>query len=445
MQDRQIEAYLVGGIIRDELLGRESHDIDLAVSQGALGLARELANQLGGAYYVLDAERETGRIVMPDRQTIDIALLRGADIDADLAARDFTINAMALPIQKPVFLQSAPEAQRSWAEKTGFSAAVMSALIDPHHGADDLHARTIRAVGDQSFVADPLRLIRAVRLAAELDFTIDVQTQNLIRRDAAWLAQSSGERVRDELVKILAADHSLASLRSLADHHLFSLVLPHAQFNDEPQRLIQQVENLSAWLHSLSGEIEGNRALSHIIRHYGSLLTDRLDFHLSDERSRWIILKLAVLYDASDAIASDLHHLKFSRAEIDLARSLLRHQAQFAQLAVPLDRLAVHRFFRDTAGVGIELIVLALSRAAGSANEARTLAQATDLLQNYTENYQRVIAPTPVLNGAELSERFGLQGPQIGYWLRELIEAQVRGEVRTREDAERYLQSAISH
>src|SRR5689334_3383869 len=120
-------AWLVGGTVRDQLLGRDRHDIDIAVTSGALSIARRLANLLGGAYFPLDVEREIGRIVMPDRTVIDVALLRGSDIQDDLAARDFTINALARSLTDP------------------------SRLIDPFDGERDLRARILRAVSDQVF------------------------------------------------------------------------------------------------------------------------------------------------------------------------------------------------------------------------------------------------------------------------------------------------------
>ena len=196
-QKQRLEAYLVGGAVRDMLLGRECHDLDFAVPREALQVARELANALGGAYYPLDEERETGRIVMPDRNVVDVALLRGDHIEADLAARDFTINAMALPPLLAAY--HLPQLN----------------IIDPLNGVSDLRARLLRVVSDQTFVNDPLRLLRAVRIAGELNFTIEAYTESLIRRDAALLAQASGERVREELLNILVAVHTYQTLEQL--------------------------------------------------------------------------------------------------------------------------------------------------------------------------------------------------------------------------------------
>ena len=116
-------AWLVGGTVRDQLLGRDSHDIDIAVASGALAIARKLANVLGGAYFPLDVERETGRVVMPNRAVIDVAMLRGSDIQDDLAARDFTINALARSLADPGHLIDPFDLCRSQLRSTAFDHA----------------------------------------------------------------------------------------------------------------------------------------------------------------------------------------------------------------------------------------------------------------------------------------------------------------------------------
>jgi poly(A) polymerase len=420
LRSRQIEAYLVGGVVRDQLLGRDSHDIDLVVPQNGLRVARELANQLGGAFYALDAERETGRIVMPDRAIVDVALIRGTDIDADLAARDFTVNAMA-------------RASRE-----------MATLIDPHHGADDLQARLVRAVSDQSFADDAVRLIRAVRLADELAFTIEAQTERLMRRDVPLLAQSSGERVRDELVKILQLDDAATALNALQTYQLLPVMLPYARFDQDVRRIVNHLGKVEHALHT--GETHLIPPVpADLIRKFRSTLGAYVETALSSERTRSGILKLVLLYQDPKAIGTDLQRLKFSRHEVEYAGALVRHQTRFAQLGTAVDTLATHRFFRDTDSAALGLIITALSRNIGTSYEDSTLDVARALLQNYVEAYDRIIAPKPLLNGAEIAARFGLSGPQIGQALAALVEAQVRGDVNSVADAERYLATAINH
>jgi poly(A) polymerase len=149
-------AYLVGGAVRDAVLGRKVHDIDIALRSDGLAAARRVADALHADYYPLDATRGIGRVLVQRegaRWTLDFSSLRGADILADLTCRDFTMNAMAVPLHH-------------WDQ-----------AVDPMSGAADLLHKQIRACTDASFQEDPVRVIRAVRLAAQLDFAIEPATR----------------------------------------------------------------------------------------------------------------------------------------------------------------------------------------------------------------------------------------------------------------------------
>ncbi len=175
--------YLVGGAVRDRLLNKPCHDLDFAVRRDARLAARHVADSLHAAYYSLDDERDTGRVVafLPDgsRQVLDFALLQGADIDTDLSARDFTINAMALDLRQP------------------------DRLIDPLGGAADLHSRQIRLCSPSALADDPVRILRGIRLAAGLGYRLLPETLQRLRQALPGLPAASPERLRDELFRIL--------------------------------------------------------------------------------------------------------------------------------------------------------------------------------------------------------------------------------------------------
>ncbi|MDQ1300929.1 MAG: hypothetical protein QG637_850, partial [Chloroflexota bacterium] len=181
-------AWLVGGYVRDCLLGRPTHDLDVIVPHGGVRLARAIANAFGGACFVLDDERDVGRAILHDqagaRLEVDVARLRLPELLDDLSLRDFTINAMAQEIT---------------------AAGAASDIVDPFAGRSDLAKSLIRAVTESALRDDPLRSLRAVRQAVELGFRIEDATYNLIRRDAPLLAAVAGERVRDELMRIVSA------------------------------------------------------------------------------------------------------------------------------------------------------------------------------------------------------------------------------------------------
>ena len=207
-----LRVWVVGGAVRDSLLGRPVHDWDFAVDRDALRLARAVADTLDGAYFPLDEERRTGRVILtePDgaRLELDFALLRGADLEADLLARDFSINALAL--------------------NDGGN------LVDPTGGQADLAAGRIRVTHEGAFRDDPVRLLRAVRMEAELSTTtetarIDPQTGAWMQRDAALMALPSPERVRDEFARLLALPGAARHLQRLDECGLLDHTVPEME------------------------------------------------------------------------------------------------------------------------------------------------------------------------------------------------------------------------
>jgi tRNA nucleotidyltransferase/poly(A) polymerase len=171
-------AYVVGGAVRDELLGRPVADLDVACRDPE-GAARAHADATGGALFPLSERHGAWRVAFRDGRTVDFTPLRNG-IEADLATRDFTVNAIARPLGS-------------------------QELVDPLGGRPDLERRTLRAVTPEVFRDDPLRLLRAVRLEGELGFRLEDATAALVRRDAALVDRPAGERILDELARLSEA------------------------------------------------------------------------------------------------------------------------------------------------------------------------------------------------------------------------------------------------
>ena len=188
LSGKGVESYLVGGYVRDILLKRVTADIDISVGTDALEVAREMASTLGGKYVLLNESNGIARVVFGtngERIFLDFSTMRG-EIEQDLTHRDFTIDAMAVRLNE---LQD---------------MGVHLRVIDPFGGQHDLEDRLIRTVSDISFSDDPARLLRAIRLAAELNFTIEPGTEDLISSQSHLIAQVPGERIREELCHLLA-------------------------------------------------------------------------------------------------------------------------------------------------------------------------------------------------------------------------------------------------
>ena len=177
------EAWIVGGAVRDELLGREVIDLDVAC-RDPQGAAREYAKRSGGAPFPLSERHGAWRVALDAGQTVDFTPLPGA-IEDDLAMRDFTINAIALPL-------------------AGGDAA------DPYGGRGDLEQKVVRAVSASVFEDDPLRLLRAVRLEDELGFRMDSETERLVREHSELVTRPAGERILAELVRLSEAGYRRA-------------------------------------------------------------------------------------------------------------------------------------------------------------------------------------------------------------------------------------------
>src|SRR3990170_3372624 len=203
---RGVEVYISGGFVRDALLGRDSHDIDLSFAGDPLEVGPALADAFGGHYFTLAEEQHVARVLLPEREVhIDLMPL-WTEIEADLAERDFTIDAMAIPLAE--------------------AASSAAAVIDPTGGGEDLHRRLVRVIREEAFRHDALRPLRGARLAVELDFTIEPGTARLISKHAHRLPEVSVERQLDELMRIMATARAGPGLRLLDDLGLLEQLLP---------------------------------------------------------------------------------------------------------------------------------------------------------------------------------------------------------------------------
>ena len=207
------EAWIVGGAIRDALLGRGFRDLDLSVAPGSeREVAQRVAAAAGGHAFVFSREWRTWRAAWPDGAVhVDVTPVHGGSIEDDLRGRDFTVNSMALAIAA---------ANRS---------ATADDLVDPFGGVADAAARSLRATSRESFSSDPLRVLRAARLVAELRFEVAAPSAELARAEASRAGEPAGERQLAELAALVASADPLAGLRTLDELGATSSILPELE------------------------------------------------------------------------------------------------------------------------------------------------------------------------------------------------------------------------
>jgi poly(A) polymerase len=458
-----VRAYLVGGSLRDILLGRPVRDIDLAVAADPLAVSRELAELLGGAPVPLDAERGVARVVLPANApitNIDLTPLHG-DIESDLARRDFTVDAMAVPLDG---LGGAPK------------------LIDPCDGEGDLERRLVRAADDDVFRDDGLRLLRGIRLCAELGFSLEESTAARMRRDAGHLRSAAPERQRDELARMLATARAGEALRRLDEIGLLDIVFPEvtaARGVEQPKEHYWNVfdhalETVAAFDWMLGREPPAQRRQAAYWRELWQQLgwypglRDHFDEEVVEGRSWAVLLKLAgLLHDVSkpETRAPDktgrirffghaklgaekagrvMRRLRFSGREAKLVALMVREHLRPMQLANqgPPTRRALYRYFRDTGDAAVDVLLLTLADHCAARGPRMRL----DGWRNHITYVRYILArrhldetlaaPPRLLTGNDVMQTLGVgPGPAVGRILAAVAEAQGAGEIATREEA----------
>jgi putative nucleotidyltransferase with HDIG domain len=452
---------LVGGAVRDAVLasggrfragaGRHPADLDVAIESGALDLGRRVAARLGVTFVALDTERGAARVVAGGAR-LDLTDWRAPTLADDLAARDFTVNALAVSVRE---LLSRGRAR----------------VIDPTGGLADLRARRLRLPDPRVLADDPLRALRGVRLEAALGLRLTSDAVTAIRAIAPRLAEVAAERVRDELLALLALPHAGRTLRRLDALGLLGVIVPEVEaMRVTPQPTPHRFPVLE---HSLRAVAGADTVLGDLraLRPFGEELAAHMAEELGGEVRRGQILKLAaLLHDVSkpetrrvvagrvrffehDVIGAEragaiAERLRLPTRARALLERLVRHHLRPMHLAAAgqVTPRARYRFFRDLREDTRDLLLLALVDAAAVTGQSpravwRRAALIRELLRGWEENQVGAGAP-PLVRGEDVMERFGLRpGPAVGRLLERAREAQALGLVATREEALAYLDS----
>ncbi|MBA2793713.1 MAG: HD domain-containing protein [Thermoleophilaceae bacterium] len=438
------EAWLVGGVVRDWLLGRELTDVDIAVPGDAAEAARSVAAALKGPAFPLSEAFGAWRAIDRERRlTCDVTPLQGATIEEDLGHRDFTVNAMAVPLGG-------------------------GELIDPHGGAADLAGRRLRVLGAGAYDADPLRTLRAVRLAAELGLELDAETERLTRVAAPRLSEPSPERVFAELRRLVSAPEALQGLELAARLEVLGAILPElTALTGIEQSRFHHLDVFDHTLEVLRRLMELELDLSSVFADLAPDVAGALSDPLADEMTRGQALRLAALLhdvakpatrgvrpdgrvtfighaSAGEEMAGQIfRRLRTSERLRSYVGKLTREHLALGFLVheMPLSRRGVHAFLRQCEPVEVEVIVLSCADRMATRGEGQEpwIASHLELAREMMAaalQWRANGPPGPLLRGDDLARELGMApGPEIGLLLGRLEEAAYAGEASSRDDA----------
>ncbi len=481
--EQQTRVYLVGGSLRDLLWGEHCTDWDLVTDGDAHKLARHLADRLGGFYAYL--HEKASRVIVRsigsesgDDLVLDIASLKGGSLETDLRERDFTINAMAAPLA-PVVAHLAAGLSLKDAREL---------LIDPFKGYVDCERRLVRVVGNDVFRHDPLRMLRALRLACCHSLTLATRTRALLLRDAALLPQVAPERVREELYTLLASSGGLDQLHQLDEYGLLTVLFPEfmsargmlqpaPHYWDVLEHSLQCVyylEELTTLLQSDSpGALFSDTTMTSVaaetfhglcdvlheaeeqdVFHFEDLITARMKLatllhDVGKPVSRSIDEEGGIHFYNHPLIGSSLaskimHRLASSTRDRRLVQIVAAHHMRPGQLGQdgPVTQRAIRRYFVDLGSTGILVALFSLAdHLATLGPQPRTQAlerhlKVVYLLLNKYVRERTQLLPPNIVRADELMSRLKLSpGPLVGQLLEIIAEAQADGAISSREEA----------
>jgi len=434
-----VDAWLVGGWVRDGLLGRPTTDVDVVIAGDPASTARALARRVGAAAFPLSETFGAWRVIARDRSwQVDLTPLGGETIEDDLGKRDFTINAIAEPLRG-------------------------GELVDPFGGRADVSAGLLKMVSPGAFAADPLRTLRLPRLAAELGLEVDAETAQVSGSHAPGLGTVASERIFGELKRILVSDGALRGLELMLTLGVTRAVLPElADLRGVEQSAYHHLDVYDHTMAALAETIALERTRGAILGEHAQAAMATLAEPFADELTRGQALRFGVLlHDIAKPRTRTVNRegrVMFPGHDVlgaELARDVLarlraseRLRAHVAALTrqhlrlgflvhnAPLTRRAVYRYLRACEPVEVDVTLLSIADrlATRGARADQAIARHLELARVLLGEALswRAGRPAPLVRGDELARRLRIRpGPELGFLLCELEAATFAGEVST--------------
>ena len=470
------KVYLVGGAVRDLVLGRGVKDLDFVVADGSVRLAKAVRRRFDGVWYSLDDEHQTARVILeqgqPDELVLDFTSFIGGSLEEDLRQRDFTINAMAIDLDN------------------------LKVVIDPLGGQEDLKKGRLRLGNPNSMLSDPLRALRAVRMtrAFDLDLTLEIYEQ--LRVASTYLNRISGERIRDELLKCLAIPDLTETYGLLRDfgilYELQHRVFPQQVVQGELDNSTDESISLDRWswenayethleitnhesdiishrlsaLEQLMQVVEGRKTdpqlLVEMEQRFGSTdiqshLKQLFDESLQAGRTRKELLILLSLFFKHEPVFESCNKKHMELKCLEFAENITntfmlgqKEQKFFELVCVGYEKimslhqkddvtpLQLYRYFKEVGSFGLESAILhKIEQQISPSPNEKLIFLADEIIRAWFLEYQVIVDPPRLIDGIFLQKSFHLSpGPELGYYLETIREAQVVGKVKNLEEAQ---------
>lgn len=438
------EGYLVGGSVRDALMKKKFIDRDLSI-KNAETFAKKLAQQLNATFIELDNENKIYRLVLEDKiNYLDISEMQGNCIEEDLSRRDFAINAIAINLS------------------TGL-------IIDPFNGQTDIQHKIIRHIKDSNFTDDPLRILRAFRFASVTGFDLSADVKNCIKKYKHLLLKPARERINYELMKLFGGDYCSKTLLLMDELDVLEDIFPCARemkkvppnthhHLDLFHHVVETVRNIED-IYLNSNEKEKAHLESTDFGGFPRINHLKLAGFLHDigKFSTWTIEETGrhrfIKHDDVGAkmCIPYLREMKFSKKQIEYISLMIKNHIYPSNVidAPDLNEKVIMRYIRKMDSNVIDNIILAKADRLSARGEAITediikanLNGLNKLLQFYLEQKDKIKPLPKLLDGFEIMEIKNIkQTPELGKIIRALKEAQINGDVNTKDEAIDFIKS----
>lgn len=445
--------FLVGGYLRDFFLGEISADVDFITFEEPSRMADMVAGEWGGRSFPLLEEERTYRVLVgseEERRTLDFAPVRGFSVEADLSLRDFTINAMAVDVERLVREGELPLPQ---------------GLLDKHYGWKDLSRGILRECHKESFLDDPVRLVRAMRFRWLLGMEIEERTLNHMKKYAPLIARVPGERVSMELMEILCHTGSSRVFAEMEATGLLHILFPDLRGTVGLEQ--NAYHHLDVWSHTLLTLDELDRLLENPEGAYpdhSREIRRHMEETVQDRYPRSVFLRLAALYhdagkpqtfsrDADGRIHFHSHQsfsreavlrlserLRLSRRATDyLGRVVGLHMDIGFSVRQEITRRGMHRMVNRLGDALVDVILLSTAdrfATRGPMTTPEGLERYVGFCRRLLDEHYREKETPPLIRGGDLLRELGMEeGPLVGEILREVRAAQMEGRIDSREEA----------